>query len=80
MGDVLLSKRDAKYRRFFHDKQFPAHVTVELNSIGFSKVFALRTLKSEIQTGLDPDKVTELDQQDPGWMSGGQYAVIQELK
>ena len=78
--DVLISKGDANYRRFFHDKKFPAHLTVELNSIGFGEVFALRTLKSEIQTGLDPNKVSVLHQQDPDWMSGGQYAVIQKLK
>ena len=78
--NLLITKGDANYRRFFHDKVFPAHLSFELESIGFDKVFTLRTLKSDIQTGLKKDQVEALQNQDPEWMHNGKYAVIQQLK
>ncbi|WP_258100188.1 damage-control phosphatase ARMT1 family protein [Marinoscillum pacificum] len=78
--NLLLTKGDANYRRFFHDKAFPPHLSFELETIGFDKVFTLRTLKSDIQTGLKKEQVVDLHKHDPEWMHNGKYAVIQQLK
>lgn len=56
------------------------HLSFELESFGFDKVFTLRTLKSDIQTGLKKEQVVDLHKHDPEWMHNGKYAVIQQLK
>ena len=78
--NLLLTKGDANYRRFLHDKAFPPHLSFELDSIGFNKVFTLRTLKSDIQTDLKKEQVVDLHKHDLEWMHNGKYAVIQQLK
>ena len=78
--NLLLSKGDANYRRFFHDKAFSPHLTFDLSSIEFKQVFALRTLKSDIQTSLSQKLIEDLNEKDPTWMHNSKYAVIQKLK
>lgn len=77
---LLISKGDANYRRFFHDKQFAPHLSFDLLAVAFEQVFALRTLKSDIQTGLTKDQIEYLQKMDPHWMHNGKHAVIQRLK
>ncbi|MEL7148798.1 MAG: ARMT1-like domain-containing protein, partial [Bacteroidota bacterium] len=76
---VVISKGDANYRRFFEDRDFPysANFPRLFHHCRYN-LFALRTLKSELQTNLDPEKVSEITDHD--WMVNGQYAVIQNLK
>ncbi|MDE5079050.1 MAG: hypothetical protein O4751_12545, partial [Trichodesmium sp. St2_bin6] len=38
---------------------------------------ALRTLKSEVATNLEPDQIEILNEQDPLWLTNGQWGVIQ---
>lgn len=76
-NDVLISKGDANYRRFFEDRNIPPSFTGAASICGSQ--FALRTLKSEIVSGLDEMKVKKLNQSDPDWMTSGKFAVIQKI-
>ena len=78
--ELLISKGDANYRRFFGDRKIPSHITpnVLVDYLDIN-TFALRTLKSEIQLGLTTEQLMNLRQSDPEWMVNGNYAVIQSL-
>lgn len=78
--DVFLTKGDANYRRYFEDRDISPTTPVHhlCGYIPF-KAFALRTLKSEIQVGLDLDQVNSLFEEDKDWMTNGKYAVIQKV-
>ncbi|WP_258105311.1 damage-control phosphatase ARMT1 family protein [Marinoscillum sp. MHG1-6] len=77
-NDLLISKGDANYRRFYEDREIPSDFS------GAAKItnhqFALRTLKSQIITELDSQTAQDLTKNDPNWMINGAYAVIQELR
>lgn len=76
---IVLSKGDANYRRFFEDRDFPPSERIEL-PYKFKGVFAFRTLKSELQTGLDAHKVSGLNREfGKDWMTKGTHAVVQRL-
>ena len=77
-NDVLISKGDANYRRFYEDRVVPTDFVGGAQLC--NKQFALRTLKSEIIAGLDKNKATEIGAEDKDWMKNGKYAVIQKLK
>ncbi|RED97400.1 ARMT1-like domain-containing protein [Marinoscillum furvescens] len=76
---ILISKGDANYRRFFEDRAFPPSSTFDV-PLAYRAVYAFRTLKSELQTGLDPERTAELNTAfGKSWMTDGTHAVIQKL-
>ena len=77
-GSLIISKGDANYRRFFEDRDFSYSANFpELFHHCRYDLFALRTLKSELQTSLDPAIVAGITDKD--WMVNGKHAVIQHL-
>lgn len=75
--DVFLSKGDANYRRFFEDRKVPVGYRGGAGITNYQ--FALRTLKSELVTGLDALTASELSSSYPDWMTSGKFAVVQHL-
>lgn len=78
-NDLIISKGDANFRRFFEDRQIPLTIKPALYA-GYlpCTAFVIRTLKSEIQVGLSQDQIDSLNQQ-PNWMTNGEFGVIQKL-
>lgn len=76
-SDLIISKGDANYRRFYEDRQIPVDFTGAAKIC--SKQFALRTLKSEILAGFSKEKASKLNSLHPNWMVNGEYGVIQNL-
>ncbi len=77
-ASLILIKGDANYRRILGDRHWL--FTTPLSDIAdyFPAPFvALRTLKSEVATSLEPDQIEILNQQDPLWLTNGQWGVIQ---
>ena len=77
-ANLVLIKGDANYRRILGDRHWL--FTTPLSDIAnyFPTPFvALRTLKSEVATGLEPDQIEILTEQDPLWLTNGQWGVIQ---
>jgi hypothetical protein len=72
---LLIVKGDANYRRLLGDRHWPV-------SLPFSRavdylpcpVLALRTLKSEIAVGIQPNQIPA---DDPQWMINGRWGVVQ---
>jgi uncharacterized protein with ATP-grasp and redox domains len=76
-NDVVISKGDANYRRFYEDRMIPP--TYEGAALLSSNQFAIRTLKSEITAGLKAGMSEEFYKNDPKWMVNGKFAVIQKM-
>lgn len=77
-ASLILIKGDANYRRILGDRHWL--FTTPLWDIGYyfpTPFVALRTLKSEVATGLEPDQIEILNEQDPLWLTNGQWGVIQ---
>ncbi|MGK7923517.1 MAG: damage-control phosphatase ARMT1 family protein [Trichodesmium sp.] len=77
-ASLVLIKGDANYRRLLGDRHWL--FTTPLSDIAYyfpTPFVALRTLKSEIATGLEPDQIEILNQQDLVWLTNGQWGVIQ---
>ncbi|UXP31166.1 damage-control phosphatase ARMT1 family protein [Reichenbachiella agarivorans] len=77
---LLLSKGDANYRRFFEDRIIPS-TQPSASLIKYLKhpTYCIRTLKSDIQTGLTEVQCITLDSQEIDWKVNGTRAVIQML-
>ena len=77
-ASLILIKGDANYRRILGDRHWL--FTTPLSDIGYyfpTPFVALRTLKSEVATGLEPAQIEILNEQDPFWLTNGQWGVIQ---
>lgn len=78
-ADLVLFKGDLNYRKLTGDREW-AH-TVGFNTAlrGFAPapLCSLRTLKANVQVGLQPGQGETLSSQDPDWMTSSKYAVIQ---
>jgi uncharacterized protein with ATP-grasp and redox domains len=78
--DLVISKGDANYRRFFEDRDIvPTTKLSDLNLQFDRTFFALRTLKSELLVGADYETVERLCTTDPQWMVNGNYSIIQKI-
>jgi uncharacterized protein with ATP-grasp and redox domains len=75
---LLISKGDANYRRWLGDRHWarstPAAAVLRYLPAPW---VALRVFKAEIAIGLPPDRVEQLDQTQPGWMTNGTWGLIQ---
>lgn len=75
-GGLILVKGDANYRRLLDDRHWDP-TTPFGDAIGSTPapLLALRTLKSEIVSGLEPGTVESAAEQDPDWMQNGRWAL-----
>lgn len=77
-SQLVLIKGDANYRRLLGDCHWPFTTPLEDIANGFpAPLVALRTLKSEVVAGLQPEQVEWLHRDDPKWLIDGQWGVIQ---
>jgi uncharacterized protein with ATP-grasp and redox domains len=75
---LIFIKGDANYRRCLGDRKWPFTTSFEDITCYFPAPFAaLRTLKSELAAGLQPNQVETLNREDPQWLTNGQWGVIQ---
>ncbi|XP_027019372.2 damage-control phosphatase ARMT1 [Tachysurus fulvidraco] len=78
-SDLILFKGDLNYRRLTGDRTWEHTVPFERALRGFlpAPLCSIRTLKANVQVGLDPSQAEKLAAQDAEWMTSGRYAVIQ---
>ena len=75
---LVISKGDANYRRLLGDRHWP-FTTPFSKIVSFIPVpvLALRSLKSEVISGLTPSQPEDLDREDPQWLINGRWGIIQ---
>lgn len=78
-ADLVLFKGDLNYRKLTGDRDWDFTVSFETALRGFepSPLCSLRTLKANVQVGLQPGQGEKLCSEEPNWMTNGKYAVIQ---
>lgn len=78
-SDLVLFKGDLNYRKLTGDRDWEHTVGFDaaLRGFGPAPLCSLRTLKANVQVGLQPGQGEKLSSQDPDWMTTGKYAVIQ---
>ncbi|WAU83499.1 damage-control phosphatase ARMT1 family protein [Streptomyces sp. Qhu-G9] len=75
---LTVMKGDLNYRRLVGDRHWPATTPFgEATAYFPGPVAALRTLKSDVVTGLAPRTVEELDAGAQAWRTSGTHALIQ---
>ncbi|WP_405579729.1 damage-control phosphatase ARMT1 family protein [Streptomyces sp. NBC_01190] len=76
---LTIAKGDLNYRRLVGDRHWPATASFAALTADFpgGPLVALRTLKSDVVTGLDPTALAALDGSGEKWRTSGSYAVIQ---
>lgn len=72
---LLIVKGDANYRRLLGDRHWPLNFPFS-RAVDYlpCPVLALRTLKSEIAVGIQPDRIPTAD---PQWMINGRWGLVQ---
>jgi hypothetical protein len=74
---AVIIKGDLNYRRLVGDAHWaPTTSFQDLTSYFPAPLAALRTLKSDVAVGVDPDRLTHLESTAPGWRTDGTHAVI----
>ncbi|KAM8846342.1 damage-control phosphatase ARMT1 isoform 1-T1 [Synchiropus picturatus] len=78
-SDLVLFKGDLNYRKLTGDREWEHTVEFETALRGFAPapLCSLRTLKANVQVGLQPGQAAKLGSKEPDWMTSGKYAVIQ---
>lgn len=78
-ADLLLFKGDLNYRKLTGDRDWQHTVGFHtaLRGFGPAPLCSLRTLKANVQVGLQPGQGEKLTSQNPDWMTCGKYAVMQ---
>lgn len=77
-ANLIIVKGDANYRRTIGDRHWEYTTPYQSITSYFPAAFvALRTLKSELATGLTSSQLEQLPQQDTQWLTNGQWGVIQ---
>ncbi|MFI2486868.1 damage-control phosphatase ARMT1 family protein [Promicromonospora kroppenstedtii] len=76
-ASVVIIKGDLNYRRLVGDAHWdPTTSFQSLTSYFPAPLAALRTLKSDVAVGVDPDRLAHLETTAPGWRTDGTHAVI----
>jgi Damage-control phosphatase ARMT1-like domain len=79
-ASLTILKGDLNYRRLVGDRAWPAVTPLPDVAAYFPGSFAvLRTLKSDVVTGLSPATVAELEATGQPWRTDGRHALIQVL-
>jgi uncharacterized protein with ATP-grasp and redox domains len=74
---VVIIKGDLNYRRLVGDAHWaPTTSFQDLTCYFPGPLAALRTLKSDVAVGVDPDRLAHLEANAPGWRTDGTHAVI----
>ena len=77
-ASLIIIKGDANYRRCLGDLQWSFTTAFTDIACYFpAPIVVLRTLKSEIVVGLQLEQVKKLNQEDPNWLTNGQWGIIQ---
>ncbi|XP_008395918.1 damage-control phosphatase ARMT1 isoform X1 [Poecilia reticulata] len=78
-ADLVLFKGDLNYRKLTGDRAWGHAVDFCTALRGFepAPLCSLRTLKANVQVGLQLGQGEKLSTEDPSWMTNGKYAVIQ---
>jgi hypothetical protein len=80
-ASLTILKGDLNYRRLVGDRAWPAATPfAEAASYFPGQVAVLRTLKSDVVTGLSPDTVAELGATGRPWRTDGNHGLIQLLR
>lgn len=77
-SNLIVIKGDANYRRLLGDRHWD--VTTKIADIVCylpAPMVALRTLKSEVAAGIKPEVLQEVVKSDAGWLTNGQWGVVQ---
>ncbi|WP_051744499.1 damage-control phosphatase ARMT1 family protein [Streptomyces yerevanensis] len=75
---LTIMKGDLNYRRLVGDRHWPATIPfAEVTAYFPAAVAALRTLKSDVATGLPPRTLEQLDATGEAWRTSGTHALIQ---
>lgn len=79
-ASLTIFKGDLNYRRLVEDRAWPAVTPLPDVASYFPGPFAvLRTLKSDVATGLSQGTVAELDATGQPWRTDGRHALLQGL-
>jgi hypothetical protein len=77
-SSLTLLKGDLNYRRLVGDRAWPQTTPfTEVTAYFPSRVAALRTLKSDVVTGIDPATLARLDASGRDWRTDGTHGLIQ---
>ncbi|MBN3300168.1 ARMT1 methyltransferase, partial [Amia calva] len=78
-ADLIIFKGDLNYRKLTSDRKWDHTVSFKKALRGFhpAPLCSLRTLKADVQVGLQAGQGETLMAADPNWMTSGKYAVIQ---
>ncbi|XP_018585736.1 damage-control phosphatase ARMT1 [Scleropages formosus] len=78
---LIFFKGDLNYRKLTGDRAWDYSVTFRRALRGFdpAPLCSLRTLKADVQVGLQPGQGEELTAREADWMTSGKYAVVQFL-
>jgi hypothetical protein len=77
-ASLTILKGDLNYRRLVGDRDWPPTIPFTEVAAYFPRAFAaLRTLKSDVITGLDPATVADLDATGQPWRTDGSHGLIQ---
>jgi uncharacterized protein with ATP-grasp and redox domains len=77
-ADLVVIKGDANYRRLVGDLHWEHTESFEnITSYFPAPLVTLRTLKSELMVGLQPEQSENLHSQDPKWLINGRWGVVQ---
>ncbi len=78
---LVIFKGDANYRRLLGDRTWEFTESFQAITRYFpAPLLALRTIKSNVAAGLEVATVAALSQIDPGWMTTGNWGLIQFAK
>lgn len=77
-ASLTILKGDLNYRRLVGDRAWPPAIPfTDVVAYFPGPVAALRTLKSDVITGIDPSALTRLDAAGPHWRTDGTHGLIQ---
>jgi hypothetical protein len=77
-ASLTILKGDLNYRRLVGDRNWPPTTAFSDASSYFpGPVAVLRTLKSDVITGLDRGTVADLDSRDQPWRTDGRHGLVQ---
>ncbi|EHC09668.1 damage-control phosphatase ARMT1 family protein [Fischerella thermalis] len=77
-ADLLLIKGDANYRRLLGDRHWDFTTNIaDIVCYLPVPIVALRTLKSEVAVGLQPEVIEKVSKSDSDWLTNGQWGVVQ---
>lgn len=76
---LILFKGDLNYRKLTGDRKWEFTVPFHqaLNGFHPAPLCSIRTLKAEIQVGLQPGQGEQLSASEPNWLTTGKYGVFQ---